>query len=53
LDDPYEPPSSPDLVIDTTDIGVEAAAQQVLDRLSLTVDPATRPTMPETPPAAP
>lgn len=31
IDDPYEPPSNPDLVLDTTDVAVEDAGRLVLD----------------------
>ena len=31
IDDPYEPPEAPDLVIDTSRVSLEAAGQQVLD----------------------
>jgi adenylylsulfate kinase len=33
VDDPYEPPSNPDLVVDTTDLTIENAGRQVLDAL--------------------
>ena len=33
LDDPYEAPAAPELVIDTTRISVEEAGRQVIDRL--------------------
>jgi adenylylsulfate kinase len=34
LDDPYEPPADPELVIDTTGLGVEVAVKRVLDYLA-------------------
>jgi len=33
IDDPYEPPESPDLEIDTRTVSIEAAGEKVLDRL--------------------
>ncbi len=35
IDSPYEPPTSPELVLDTTALSVEEAADQILDYLKL------------------
>ena len=33
IDDPYEPPLHPDLVLDTTQVDVDEAARQIMERL--------------------
>ncbi len=33
IDDPYEPPTAPDIVLDTTSLGVEQAAETVLETI--------------------
>ncbi len=35
IDDPYEPPESPEITIDTTDISAEQAAQEIMNYLVL------------------
>jgi len=39
IDDPYDPPETPELVIDTSRVSLEAAGQLVLDVLSARIEP--------------
>jgi adenylylsulfate kinase len=43
IDDPYEPPPNPEVLIDTTDVSVDDAVRQIMNRIDATACPHAEP----------